>query len=887
MFNINQAINNWKKSLRKNHAFEDGYIEELESHLRDEIEKGLGEGKEAVQAFLDAVEKIGAVENVGAEYYKSDTTHINKRPLWEKSPWVPSLMKNYFTTAVRSIRKNKTYSLINILGLSISLVAFAIFALGFGTHLQADRFHKNADRLFGVIQVVETKNKETNHTAFLPAPVLPALKSELPEIEDGTRISPAGRLKMQVYDNVFFEKKALFVDKNFFELFSFNLVKGNKTTALTSPQSIIITENIAEKYFGDQNPVGKEIIVNNNVGLIVTGVMENMSRLSSLRFEFLIPIKTSTEFSNTLDNWNENKYSLFLLLKNPKDRIRLEGKLATFIDKYWNTADAPIKKMYLLPITDFRLNSDNIESLMAFTKLPLIIISFAFGTLLLIVASFNFINLSIARFMTRIKEIGLRKVIGAKKIQIVKQFLTESILIAFISFLLAILLYEMVLPVLASHMETINTFDQTSRQSNSIFNYPMLIIFIFTAAMFSGILSGIFPAFYVSRVKPIDSLRGSISIGKSKRRGTKILIVTQFFISSMILVFTGLFGKQLDHWVHNANFGYTRKNIAVIELPSETADKRSVLINEISNLPGVTSVSSSQNIPGLWDTEKLVKRADMKDEEAFEIYTYGIDYNFIEIFHIPVTIGRSLNKLYNDEKNILINQAAVKKFGLDNPIGSNLIFDSTEYTIVGVTKDFAFDDIGFDLPPAILYLEKNSMNFLLVKLSDDYSNDDQIRFKQTWSSIFPNLPFESYSMDHFFDNMMNLGSSILDLIKLIGYLAVLFSYIGLIGLVSFMITRRIKEIGIRKVLGASVLSIMKKIVNEYLRLVIIANVIALPLIYFLWEEIIQSGLLFMLPFNLGYVIITVIATIAVAVSFIIIRVYKSVRVNPSESLRYE
>jgi|GEM_PF-338341 len=885
MFDLELAITKWRKLLRKNSALEDGYIEELESHLREEIDEGRGLSEE--EAFNAAVEKIGVAENVGEEYYKSDTTHISKRPPWQTNPYIPALLYNYFKLAFRNLRRNAAYSLINIIGLSISLVVFSVFALGFGVHLHADRFHKNADRIFGVIKVEEAQNKELNHSAFLPAPLLPAMKSEFPEIKEGTRVSSPGRLKIEVNNSIFFENNALLVDKNFFEIFSFDLIEGIEKTALTSPQSIVITKNIAEKYFGEDNPVGKYLLINNKDKFTVKGVMENLSRFSSLQFEFLIPMEASKSLGMDLDKWNSSRYSTFLLLNKVDDKATLESKLAAFRLKYWNPDKDPVNNIYLLPLTDFRLKSDHIESMMRATQLSTLVILMSFGILLLIVTSFNFVNLSIARFMTRVKEIGLRKVLGAKRVQLIKQFMTESILIAFIAFLLTILLYEFASPILMSYMETFKLVGAIARQSNSIFNYPVLLLYIFAAAMFSGILSGIFPAFYVSGVNPVNSLKGNLAIGKSKRRGTKILIVGQFFISTMILVFTGLFDKQLDYWVHNANFGYSRDNIAIIELPDETLDKRQILMDDISSLPGVNMVSASQNIPGLWSSEKMAKLIGKDDSDSYEMYAYGVTEKFTEILSIPLVEGRSFDIQYSDINNIIINKAAALKFGLDNPIGSVIVLDSVEHTIVGVTENFAFNDIGFDLPPAIFYLEKNDINFMLVKLSKEYDTLARDHFTQTWSSLFPNLPLESYGMNKFFDEVMSVGSSILGIFKMIGYLSVIFSYIGLIGLLSFMIARRTKEIGIRKVLGAPVSKIIKNIVNEYLRLVVIANVIALPLIYYLWNKIVQSGLLFMQPFNFTYTLITLAVTIIIAASIIISRVYKSVKINPSESLRYE
>lgn len=887
MFDLEKEIRTWKRKLRKISALEDGYIEELESHLRDLVEEGTNGDSTEEAAFEQAVDKMGSINNVGVEYYKSDTRHINKRPPWQKHPFIPSLIYNYYKTAIRNIKRNKVYSTINLIGLTLSLVAFAIFALGGTIHFGADEFHENKDRIYGVIQTVESKNKEINHTAFLPAPVIDAVKNEFPEVLNGSRVLSPGRLKMQQGEKVFYEKFALSVDNNFLQIFTFNLLSGDKSRALKNPNSIILSENSAKKYFGDENPIGKQILVNDLVSLNVTAVMNNVSKLSSLRFDFLIPITAPIKDNNLLDDWKTDNCSIFLLLNQQTDRETLEDKLDFFVDKYWDKNVDPIREMYLMPLTDFRFKSDHISSLMRATNMEAIVIVMSFGLLLLIIASFNFINLSIARFMTRIKEIGMRKVIGAKKSQIVKQFLTESMIISLISFFAAAIIYELFHPALTGFMANTEMLGAVSKVSNSLFNYPHLLLFMFGAAIFTGFLSGVFPALYVSSVKPVDSLRGGTSIGKSKRRGTKILIVTQFTLSVIIIVFANLFGDQFDYWINNANFGYNRENVIIIELSSEIKNNSESLANEMLNHPAVIQTSFSQNLPGLWFSSELAKLPSMKDEEASKIRNYGVNYNFTDIFEMEIVSGRAFDPNFNDGKSIIINETTAKKFNLDNPIGQIILIDEIDYSVIGVVKDFVFNDIGFDIDPAVLYLTAKDLKYFLLKLNTPYNSELKSSIEKTWKSVLPNVPFESYDMDNYFAEMMNIGGAVITIIKFIGYLAVIFSYIGLIGLLSFLISRRTKEIGVRKVLGASVFSIIKNIVKEFFVLVVIANIIAFTLCYYLWEKIVQTGLLYMQPFDLTLAIVVVVVTTLVAIIFLFSKTYKTAAVNPVISLRTE
>ncbi|MFC2133170.1 ABC transporter permease, partial [Bacteroidota bacterium] len=332
---------------------------------------------------------------------------------------------------------------------------------------------------------------------------------------------------------------------------------------------------------------------------------------------------------------------------------------------------------------------------------------------------------------------------------------------------------------------------------------------------------------------------------------------------------------------------YNRKNVAVIELPDEMQTKRETIQINFLNHPAVVNVSASQNIPGLWSSKKIAKIPSMVNEDALNIRAYGISYNFPEVFEMKLIAGRYFNQKYTDKNNILINETAAEKFGLENPIGEKISIDDKEYTIVGVTADFVFNDIGFDVDPAVLWLSEDNMNYMLVKLNTPYANQIQTDIQNIWKSVLPNVPFKSFDMDKHFTEMMSLGGSFISIIKLIGYFAVMFSYIGLIGLISFLISRRTKEIGIRKVLGASITSIIKNIVREFLFLVAIANIIALTVSYYLWGKIIQTGLLYMQPFDLQLTILIIILTILVAVIFILSKTYKTAVTNPSESLRYE
>ena len=385
------------------------------------------------------------------------------------------MFKSYVLIALRNLKRQKAFSLINIAGMAMGMAGFTLFALLAGVKLRADKFHENAGRIYSVVQVVQSENKEERHIAFAPGPVAEALSMEFPEVEDVVRVYPGGRMTLKRGDDSFFENNILFVDPSFLSVFSFDMTAGNPESALAEPFSMVVSEAAAAKYFGDKDPLGKVLTLEKGTNVTVTGVTRNISRTSSIRFDFLVSLETVRAFSGILDDWSANRIAAFLLVPERFDRARFEERLPAFLAKYFEDYPKSPQKMYLFPFLDFRLRSEHITSFVASSSPVGVSVTLSIGVLLLVIVSINFINLSTVRYMHRTKEIGLRKVIGAKRTQLIRQFLGESLLLSFIAIPAAILLYELIHPVFYAYMGSFALASFIPQVSNSIWNYPFLL----------------------------------------------------------------------------------------------------------------------------------------------------------------------------------------------------------------------------------------------------------------------------------------------------------------------------------------------------------------------------------------------------------------------------
>ncbi|UCE41004.1 MAG: ABC transporter permease [Candidatus Aminicenantes bacterium] len=797
------------------------------------------------------------------------------------------MLKSYVFIALRNLKKQKVYSLINIIGMAVGMAGFILFALMAGVKLRADKFHANADRIYSVVQVFQTENKEDQHLAFTPGPMAEALRTEFPEIADVTRVYSTGRITLKRGEDAFFERSMLFVDPSFLSVFSFKMAAGNPETALQEPYSLVMSEAAAEKYFGDDDPIGKILTLQKDVILTVTGITKNIARTSSIKFDFLVSLETTRAFSGILDDWSVHRMATFLVAPERFDQTLFEERLPGFLSKHFDDSlDSP-QRIYLYPFLDFRLKSQHITSLLGSSNPSSVYIMFSIGILLLLVVSINFINLATVRSMHRTKEIGLRKVIGARRPQLIMQFLGESTVLSFIAIPFAIILYEIIHPLFYAYMGDIILVSFTPQVSNSIWNYPFLLKYLLVAAILTGIFSGLYPAFFLSSFQPLHVLKENFKPGKKKKRGSKAMIVFQFSLSVIFIACAALLKYQAGHLLE-ADFGYNREKVAFVRLGKESVDKLEVLKTEIARHREVIHVSAAGNLPLIWDSPSPVRLPDAAEDEYLAMEAYGVDYGFTETLQLQMKEGRTFAKDFADKASLILNETAVKKLEWENPLGKQLIVGDRTGTVIGVAEDFLFADIGFEMPPAVLYLEPENLSVLLVRYSSADGFPDLRKYiKEQWIGLMPDQPFECLTLTEYFGRVFGLLGKLTGFLNMIGMTAVLFSCLGLMGLATYLTERRTKEIGIRKVLGASSWNIMWRMTREFLLLVTIANAIALGLVYFGWNKALQTGLLFITPINAGTYILAVSVSLFTAFLAVASQTLRASWANPANSLRYE
>ncbi len=789
------------------------------------------------------------------------------------------MLKNYIIIAWRNLIKHKIYSAITMSGLILGLGIFILFALLLYSQYKYDSFHKNGDRIYSVVQVLPRGAEKDHHSAITPVPLRDTLLAEFSEIEKATRFFPPGRLVVRYSDNVFYESRIRFVDADFLSIFSFDLIRGKAENVLSDPYSIVLTETSATKYFGNEDPIGKNLTINNKFDVVVTGVLADIPENSSIHFDFLVSFETAAALDIRRDDWSVNNQATFLLLAPGLDAAALDTKLSSLIQRYYPKSFESPKHIYLHPLTDFHLNSYDIECYWQASRMSEIGI-WIIAVLILIIACINFMNLSTARYTTRANEVGMRKVIGARRIQLVKQFLGESTFMAFISLPIAIAFAELMRPGLIALMGG-------GIYIAPIYEFPRALILTLCVTLLTGFFAGSYPAFYVSAFKAVQVFKSRLIKGKKGSRFRKILVVTQFTLSLILILMTVITMQQNNH-NRNVDLGFDRSGIITVRMSKDTGETLDVLKKELLKHSDIVAVSAATAIPIGWETEQQVVPEGVREDDALTMNIYGVDYGFIEMLGIEIRQGRSFAEDFADANSFVINETAVKQLQWENPIGKQLVIGEKKGTVIGVTNDYHFKEIFLSqIAPAVLHLDRKALNYVYVKVASTDKLSSSIEYmKKQWKIFVPTLPFEHETLDLAFEDVLS-GDKTVEMTGTLGLIAIFLSCLGLFGLSSYAVERRIKEIGIRKVLGASVAGIVRMLIKDFMKLVIIANIIAIPIAYFSMYRLINF--LYSYPIKIGAGVFVVCAIFSLLVAFLTVssQTIKSALSNPADSLRYE
>jgi putative ABC transport system permease protein len=774
------------------------------------------------------------------------------------------MIKNLFLIALRNFRKDKWYSFLNVLGLTIG-ISFTLFLIFYiKDELSYDRYTKNADRIYRINSYIQERDKNTNWT-ITQFPLAPTIRKDFPEVEQAVRFSFRERTLFKNGEKNFYETKVYYADSNVFRVFSARFIEGNED-ALNQPYCIVLSKTLADKYFGkNEKAVGKTLRTVYDL-YKVTGVIEDVPQNAHLRYDMLISMSSSDFAKRDRENWGNFNYFTYVLLKSGANPQNLNKKLSQVYHKIVEPLfmQFNIKMQYDVgPITDIHLHSQLEKEPEELGSMSYIWIFSAVAFFMLLIACINYMNLTTARSARRAKEIGIRKVTGSRRNQLVIQFLSESVLTAFVAVLLSIILVLLLLPAFNSLSGKAFSMQTLLQPSN--------IILILAVGLFTGLVGGSYPAFYLSKFKPVSILKGTLSKASGNVNLRRTLVVLQFSISMIMVICTWVVYNQLT-FLRNRDLGFDKNQVmtVIVNTGEDERGKIFAMNNEFRRLPGVAIVGSADCYPGFPNIDLNLFSAETKNgyiNKAIE--TYNADENYLATLGIPIVRGRNFSGPPDTLHSILVNQATVRHFGWQEPIGKRMKFPgdtSGRYLeVVGVVKDFNQHSLYNPIAPLVLFYRANG-NMIQLKLKGGNIRESLAGVEKIWKQYFPQLPFEYKFLDDDFNSQYAADQKRGKIFAAFSLLTILITCLGLLGLTSFTTQQKQKEISIRRVMGASTAQIVSMITRNYLWLSLIATLIAFPIAYYFmhnWLKVFSySAGLSAIPFLVSAVFIacTAVAT---------------------------
>ncbi|MFC1725492.1 ABC transporter permease [candidate division KSB1 bacterium] len=806
--------------------------------------------------------------------------------------WSLIMFKNHFKITFRQFKRQKGYSFINISGLAIGLTCCILILLWVQDELSYDKYNTNHDQIYRIcINWLIENNEESQATT--PPPLANVLKTEYPEVQHAVRLySTKNSMSVRYKKKTFNEDRVLYADPDFFRVFSIPLVKGDTQNALLEKFSIVITEETAKKYFGDENPIGKILNFEDKRDYIITGVSANVPEQSHFHFDFLASFETLSLANNPV--WLNMPVHTYVLLKKNSLPQELETKFPGLIKKYVGPqlkqamgisleqfqAGGNRISLILQPITAIHLHSNLAFELETNADSKYIYIFSLTAIFVLIIAVVNFINLSTAKSAIRAKEVGIRKVLGSNRRQLIVQFLTESTILTFLAILLSIILVRIILP-------SFNNLSGKNIEINLISTWILLPGIVSLSAAL-GILSGCYPAFHLTSYHPIRVIKGIFNIKTGSRSPLRSGLVTLQFIFTIILIIGTFTVYSQLKFINNRYLGFDKEHILVFERPKILGNQQETLKNTLLQNPDISAVSSSRHLPGRRYTTQVF-RPEGSDPEGYEsLVTYFAEYDFSNVYQLEMISGRFFSKDISPEYNsILLNEAAVNLFTIEDPVGKKLLLPEAAFNIIGVIKDFNYAPLHEKIQPmCIRYLDPEDANYMSVRIRPENINNTIQYIEDNLKILAPSQTFNYYFLDQDLENHYKVENRTGKLFTIFSFLAIFVACLGLSGLASFISEQRTKEIGVRKVLGASLSNILKLLSKEYFRWILISNIIAWPLAYYMMNKWLQN---FAYRTSISISLFFLAGLIAVTIAVITVSYHsiKAATVNPVDSLRNE
>jgi len=806
------------------------------------------------------------------------------------------MIKNYIIVILRIIRKHRGYSFINIVGLSIGIASCILILFFVQSELNYDRFHEKASHIY---RVPLRFNVGTNHfdCALAPSPLAEAMIKDFPEVKASTRMYKqfrTGNVYARYGDKQFMEEQFVWADPTVFDVFTIPLIEGEKKAVLKEHNSVVLTPKMVKKYFGEEEPIGKMLILEDGTPYKVTGIAKPLPENSHFHFDFLATFASLRKSRDS--DWYDTAVYTYILVQENVTPGQIEAKFPEFSRKYYE----PIVKramgisydkfiesgnfigFFLQPLLDIHLYSRVENEFEPPGNINTVTIFAAIAFIILVVACINFINLATARSTQRAKEVGIRKVVGSNRKQLIRQFLTESIMFASIAILGALILVELFLPVF-------NNLVGKDYSMSTFMNWTFLLG-ILLGAVIIGVAAGIYPAFLLASFQPVDVIKGQSQSGMKGRQFRHALVVFQFVASIVLFISTLVIGNQL-RYARNKNLGFDKEHVVIIQGARKLGAERMAFKERLKQNPDVINATFTDSLPQMLLEVKVFQKPGEGSNINHTLVTISADYDFMETYNIKLTEGRNFNKEHStDSSAVILNEAAVKALNVESPLEEQLLlteFKNKPYSIIGVVEDIHVESLHFNMRPmASILIENRPVMYLSVRIHPKRIEETIHFMEKLWGEFVPAQPLDYVFFDDNFAQLYNTEIQAGKTFTAFAALAIIIAGLGLFGLASYITTQKTKEIGIRKVLGASIPGIIFLLNRDFLIKVLAANLLAWPVAYLAMNKWLQN-----FAYRTGISLWVFVASAALALVISVLTVsyqtIKAASTNPVTSLRYE
>jgi len=831
----------------------------------------LDEQKYLQQAMFEVFEERYRAKSKGAAWLWFWGQFLRSLPalLSNSLYWSVQMIKNYTKITFRNLKKNKFYSFINITGLAIGIASCLIIFLWVQNELSYDRFHENAGKLYRIFQESPQGDRIFRFMST-PSGLGPLLKEQYPEIVHTARHTPTrwdiGR------EEIYFRESVALVDDSFLKMFSFPLLEGTPQAALEDPYSIVISEEMREKYFSGEDPLGQTLSVEGSLDLKVTGVLQDIPKDSHLPFDCLVPFKLLGEFGYDMKDWGNNNYWTYVQLTENASAQEVEAKISGIIQEHVPRSSSIL---HLQPVVRIHLYNPGGGGLITY-----IYIFSGMAVFILLIACINYMNLSTARSTKRAREVGIRQVVGANRIQLIKQFMGESVFYAFIALIIGLAIVHLLLPLLS----------QLAGKPLSMDYSISMILVLIGLTLFTGLLAGIYPAFILSSFQAISALKGVFKSRGGRALFRRVLVVTQFSLSIFLIIGTLFVFRQMD-FMMNRELGYNKENIVCVPMRGQLYRNYQVFKTRLLENPSIISMAQANTTPDIKQSSIADYDITWDGREEGDnfpgINIMGVDADYLKTLKMEMAEGRFFSEQIQTDStdSWVINEAAAEAMGLKSPLGIGVYWSEYKGKIIGVIKDFHFSSLHEEIEPLLMRMNL-WMDNILVRIRSDNIPATIGFMQKTLKDLFPHYTFEYEFLDARIENLYRTEQRMEKILTLSTIIAIFISCLGLLGLASFTAEQRTKEIGIRKVLGSTVAGVVFLLSKEFIKWVFLANLIAWPVAYFAVHSWLEN---FAFRTRIGWEIFLLSGCLALVISLLTV-CYQSVKAalaNPVDSLRYE